>query len=498
MGPPCGENRANVAIEAERLSAGSPLSPSPIAAAEGASPRGNPGGGPAWKALLALLSLALSLLIWFGGLVNSLQRPSVGDALTLRQLELTALAAEAVQEPLRTTLFSADPRAALRRELQRQSSEAALPPLAARRLEALLLESRSPGDAKTVEVLRDLELTVDAPRRPLLQALQEGRRVDPEQQRQLLEPWQPSTMLAQLSCEQLGGSPGRCPAARDSLRLLLQWLIVSLLPLPLLLLGVVLLLRLAWQRWRGRLPAAPPLLGPPLDLVDVTLLIAGGFVLLGEVLLPQLLQAPLGALLAGLTLRGALEQGVQVLILYLLLMVAPLAILTVMLAGRGAPPAGGWLQWHWRPLPSALARAVVAVLMVLPVVALSGWLIERLWRDPGGSNPLLDLVLTSSDGRALACFAFTAVVLAPLFEELLFRGVLLPVLARRWGPPLGVVASAAVFALAHLSLSELAPLFVLGVGLGWLRWRSGRLGASVLMHALWNALTFFNLLVLAG
>jgi membrane protease YdiL (CAAX protease family) len=124
-------------------------------------------------------------------------------------------------------------------------------------------------------------------------------------------------------------------------------------------------------------------------------------------------------------------------------------------------------------------------------------MIEKVWPDPGGSNPLLDLVLTSANPIALACFAGTAVVLAPLFEETLFRGVLLPVVGERLGGGWGVLISAAVFAIAHLSLSELAPLFVLGLGLGLLRWRSGRLGASVLMHALWNALTFLNLLLLA-
>jgi hypothetical protein len=60
------------------------------------------------------------------------------------------------------------------------------------------------------------------------------------------------------------------------------------------------------------------------------------------------------------------------------------------------------------------------------------------------------------------------------------------------------VISAAVFALAHLSLVELAPLFVLGIALGWLRWRTGRLACSALLHSLWNGLTFANLLLLAG
>lgn len=462
--------------------------------APGASPQGRPAAG--WKSLLALLSLSLSLLIWFNGLVQSLQRPSVGDALSLRQLELTALAAEATGDVAAPALFGADPRLDLAKALRKQESDAAVPVPAAQRLELALLERGSAPEAAEAR-LRQLGEMVDAPRRPLLEALVRGQPLDADLQRSLLEPWRPSPMLAQLVCEQLGGDASACPAARSSARLLLQWAVVTLLPLPLLLIGVLLLLRQLWLAWRGRLSPAPPLNGPPLDLVEITLLIAGGFVLIGEVLMPQLLQGPLVALLAGLALPGALEQGLQVLLLYLMLMSAPLAILALMLRGRGPRPAGGWLQWHWQPPASALTRAAAAVLMVLPVVALSGWLIEHLWPQAGGSNPLLDLVLTNPDPRALACFALTATVLAPLFEETLFRGVLLPVLARRLGPLPAVLGSAVVFALAHLSLSELVPLLVLGVGLGWLRWRSGRLAASVLMHALWNGLTFVNLLVLA-
>lgn len=460
----------------------------------GASPQGRPPAG--WKSLLALLSLSLSALIWFNGLTQSLQRPSVGDALTLRQLELTALAAEAAGAWAEPGLFGTDPRADLATALRRQAETVVVPVPADRRLELALLERGDAPEAVAAQ-LRQLAGMVDAPRRPLLEALLLGQPLDPALQRSLLEPWTPSPFLAQLVCEQLGDASSLCPASRSGGRLLLQWVVVTLLPLPLLLVGVALLLRQLWLVRLGRLPAAPPLDGPPLDLVDVTLLIAGGFVLIGEVLLPQLLQGPLIALLTGLALPGALEQGLQVPLLYLLLMSAPLALLAVMLQGRGVAPAGGWLQWHWQPPASALARAAAAVLMVLPAVALCGWLIERLWPAAGGSNPLLDLVLTNPDPRALLCFALTATVLAPLFEETLFRGVLLPALGRRLGPVPAVLASAAVFALAHLSLSELVPLLVLGVGLGWLRWRTGRLAASVLMHSLWNGLTFLNLLVLA-
>ena len=61
---------------------------------------------------------------------------------------------------------------------------------------------------------------------------------------------------------------------------------------------------------------------------------------------------------------------------------------------------------------------------------------------------------------------------------------------------IGIVSSSFIFALAHLSLSEFPPLFVLGVGLGVTRLLSGSLASSIVMHSLWNGLTFFNLFLL--
>ena len=109
---------------------------------------------------------------------------------------------------------------------------------------------------------------------------------------------------------------------------------------------------------------------------------------------------------------------------------------------------------------------------------------------------MLELVLGSHDPIALGLLALTAVVLAPLFEETIFRGALLPVLAAKLGPLVGALVSGLLFAMAHISVGELAPLTVLGVGLGLVRLRSGRLWPSVLMHGLWNAVTFLNLLLL--
>jgi membrane protease YdiL (CAAX protease family) len=471
----------------ESLGAPLPRPPSPWEGARG------------WKGLLALLALTLSGLIWISGLQESLSRPSVVNALDIRQMELSVLAAEVVPAPLRPLLVGEDPRGMLIEALEKSSKDPSTPPPAAQRLELSLLqrgrlkEDSTPQDPS----LTELTSQVDAPRRPLLQALTGGVKVTPTQQEALLAPWGPESLVAQLGCEQLGGPASACPARRQGPWLVLRLLGLSLFPALLMVAGTALLGRQLWRLQRGRLPSPPPLIGPPLSVVEVTLVIAGGFVLLGEVLLPALSQGSLLRWLASLNLSSATRQGAEVLGSYLTLMVAPLGIFALLLPRDQSPPKGGWLQWGWQPVAAVVWPAIQVLLMVLPLVALASWLLQLVWADPGGSNPLLELVLTSSDGWALLSFAITAVVFAPLFEETLFRGVLLPVLGRYFGAIAGVLISALLFALAHLSLGELVPLSVLGVGLGLLRWQTGRLGASVCLHALWNGLTFLNLLLLA-
>ena len=487
-----------------------PLSPS--------APR-SPRGTPAWKSLLALLSLVLSALLWLNGLVDSLQRPSVGNALALRQLELSVLAAPALPAPLKGLLGGVAPATSLREQLENQIDQSEGPAPPRQVLELALLVQQAGDSAKANQLFDDLMGQVRPEQRPLIASLavSSGTNpvgtspVGPSQGDHLQAGWILSPLQQQLVCDRLNqlGAPasatGPCAAAANGQRqaalhqnALLRLLGLSAAPVLLLLLGSGFLLRELWQRWRQKAPPVAELVGPPLDLVDVTLLVAGGFVVCGELLTPLLLAPVLQNSLGFLKADPALQQAVAVLGMYLGLMSLPLLILWAQLRGKAPKPEGGWLQWRWRPLASALRQAFIQVLKVLPLVTLVGWLFDQLVSKASGSNPLLELVLTTTNPWALLLFSITAMVLAPLFEETLFRGVLLPVLGQRYGGLWGVVISALVFGIAHLSLGELPALFVLGLGLGWLRLQSGRLGPSVLMHGLWNGLTFANLLLLAG
>ena len=437
------------------------------------------------QSLLALLSLGLALLIWGASLLQSVDRPSVGNALEQRQLELEVLAE---RHGGNTWLNSRDkpPEELLLKALQQSPEAGSSDSLLAQ----ALLEQHLGQGPQARRHLNTVLTSGPADLQPLTQAL-----LAPEPSRQVLPPLPQRPAYRVLVCEALQRPSEVCvePAtlAAASRRLLL----VNLLPLFGVLGGAVLLVQQLWRRWRGGGPAAAELQGPELTPTDAVLVIAGGFVVLGGVAIPLIALPLLGSALDGLTLTPALRGALEVFVLYSLTAVPAVLVLALLLRQLPAGPSR-WLQW--RPSWLCWPQALRGLLLSLPLVALLGWLVERFWPEAGGSNPLLEEVLNGRSSLALALLAITATVLAPLFEELVFRGVLLPVVGRRWGVPAGILCSALVFSLAHLSLSEAPPLFALGVGLGWLRWSSGRLFSTVLMHSLWNGLTFMNLLLLGG
>lgn len=88
-----------------------------------------------------------------------------------------------------------------------------------------------------------------------------------------------------------------------------------------------------------------------------------------------------------------------------------------------------------------------------------------------------------------------SVVMAPIFEELVFRGLLLGcLLARGWNPWLAVAVTSAAFAGIHSQyyLPGLTSVFIGGLLFGWLRIMSNGLAAPILAHSAMNGWVFFE------
>ncbi len=92
------------------------------------------------------------------------------------------------------------------------------------------------------------------------------------------------------------------------------------------------------------------------------------------------------------------------------------------------------------------------------------------------------------NGAGVALFILVAVIMAPLFEEIVFRGCLFRGFANSWGWVWGALASGAVFGIAHLQLDVFLPLATLGFVLAWAYKQTGSLWTCITMHALFNTI----------
>ena len=79
------------------------------------------------------------------------------------------------------------------------------------------------------------------------------------------------------------------------------------------------------------------------------------------------------------------------------------------------------------------------------------------------------------------------VVMAPLVEELLFRGAIQGHLMRKWKMPyLGIVVSSLIFGVVHGNPAQIPFAFVVGMALGWMYYLTGSLVPGILMHFINN------------
>lgn len=76
--------------------------------------------------------------------------------------------------------------------------------------------------------------------------------------------------------------------------------------------------------------------------------------------------------------------------------------------------------------------------------------------------------------------------LVPIAEEILFRGVIQSYLVRRVGAVAGIILSSLWFAMLHVDVALFAPLFAIGLGLGFVRHRYQSIWGAVLLHAINN------------
>ncbi len=127
--------------------------------------------------------------------------------------------------------------------------------------------------------------------------------------------------------------------------------------------------------------------------------------------------------------------------------------------------------------------------LVLGVLSLSSWVMGR---PPVSSNPLIPLIMEATTAGEKLLFFMTVAVLAPVFEEIFFRGFLFNAFRATLGTAAGMVLSSLLFSLMHFDFVMVPGLFAIGMMLCFVYYHTQSLAAPMLLHGLWNATTLIT------
>lgn len=440
------------------------------------------------KILLAIASLIITFFVWQQGLRESLNRPSVSFDISQKEIEITELAMPAVPENLKIFF----PNSA-REEIKIALEKISFTELTERnKLIWLILQNPDKKVDPSYFDKFDKPIYMNISQSLYKSYLNKSYKPSNE----IINDLKNDKYLINLLSDKFNFNKDIIITKSLAKFMFFKLIIIRTIPLLSILFGSILVLKSLWRliklkaiNWGDYEPLN-------LNILDMILLVSGGFVVLGEVISP-LISITLVDLFSE-SLSYEISQSLRIFFGYLFMAIPPLFIIyrQIKFIDKQFSLEKDYFQFKIKPIKESIYQGFKGWIMIIPFVLLISLIMNLIVENQAGSNPLLEIVLNNNNYLAFILLFITTTFIAPLFEEIIFRGVLLPVLARDYGKIIGILISSFVFALAHLSLNEFPPLFVLGIGLASTRLISGRLFSSVVMHSFWNGLTFLNLFLL--
>ena len=141
-------------------------------------------------------------------------------------------------------------------------------------------------------------------------------------------------------------------------------------------------------------------------------------------------------------------------------------------------------------LPRTLLLALLLAIVILPVA----WGLQILSADvltwagwPPEEQLAVTLLVNTKSWWMRIYLGVFAVVLAPVAEEFIFRGMLYPFVKQLGSPRAAFFGVSAIFAAIHFDAGTFVPLFALALALTWLYEKTDNLLAPITAHSLFNA-----------
>ena len=159
----------------------------------------------------------------------------------------------------------------------------------------------------------------------------------------------------------------------------------------------------------------------------------------------------------------------------------------------GAPRYVGAIRSEFHPSDVlGIVLGVATQLVLLPLL----YLPFRSWFEEDDLSAPAEELLADFSGILLVLMGVGVVLVAPVAEELFFRGLLFGTIRERWGTVAAVIGSSVFFGATHFQPLQFAGLTAAGLVFAAAIVKTGRLGSAIAVHVGFNATTFVALVVL--
>jgi membrane protease YdiL (CAAX protease family) len=215
------------------------------------------------------------------------------------------------------------------------------------------------------------------------------------------------------------------------------------------------------------------------DAVTLILLLIGSQIFSGMIFVAGLFVLGLG-IPAGRAL-GPAADPINFLPVYLLAVLALSGLLLICMLRMIMPETSPLKMMKGEKV---LETTLIMYLILIPLQVLIwgyGWLLG----DAGYKAPTNPFMHFTSASSLIAVFT-AIVILAPIIEEVFFRGYLFKLLQDKLGDNPAIFLTAILFSAVHFNIYTFFPILVMGGLMGWARKRTGSVVPSLIFHAMNN------------
>lgn len=187
-----------------------------------------------------------------------------------------------------------------------------------------------------------------------------------------------------------------------------------------------------------------------------------------------------------LFLRGIIGEEITSLIYYIFTMGVPFFVIFDIIKKKGIyeKTLFDFRVDNYKVLSlTAITIITIQIGFTIPIISLLPMpeYIQKIFMEFAGKNDFFSFL--------------TIVIAAPILEELIFRGIILGGLLKKYSPLTAIIVSSVLFGLIHLNPWQFISAMIIGAFSGWIYYKTRKLSYSIFIHLTNNAVAFLNMIL---